>query len=112
MGIVVAPLHLDVCVVFCSDTFSSGDGSSSGPRLLLWIRLPWLVEAIVVAFPPLRMRRRFDPNGPGKFEGAVVMISTVLVVRQQLARCGYVSQTVAVLLVFTVRIALAIVLCV
>lgn len=48
MGMVFAPLHLDVCAVFCCDTSST---TSVG---------------LAVTDPPLRMRRRFEPRGPGK----------------------------------------------
>jgi hypothetical protein len=63
MGIVVAPLHLEVCVVF-----GSPSSSSSSIDLLLDVLLD-----MVETFPPLRIRRRLVPMGPGKLnfpEGA------------------------------------------
>lgn len=53
----VAPLHFEVCVVLPSTDISSISSSvRSGPSL-------FEVETV----PPLLMRRRFDPTGPGKF---------------------------------------------
>jgi hypothetical protein len=49
IGIVLAPLHFDVWVVFCSEMLSST-----------------ISVGLAVTEPPLRMRRRFDPKGPGK----------------------------------------------
>jgi hypothetical protein len=57
MGIVVAPLHLEVCVVFGSPSSSS----SSSIDLLFDVLLD-----MVETFPPLRIRRRLVPMGPGK----------------------------------------------
>jgi hypothetical protein len=50
MGIVLAPLHFEVWVVFCSEMLPSSTIS----------------VGLAVTDPPLRMRRRFDPKGPGK----------------------------------------------
>jgi hypothetical protein len=55
IGMVVEPLHLDVCVVLCLEM------SSSSFRLAAELLLS------VDTFPPLRIRRRFVPIGPGKF---------------------------------------------
>lgn len=58
IGIVVAPLHFEVCAVLDSDILFSSDLFVDGVELLL---------VMVDAFPPLRIRRRFAPTGPGKF---------------------------------------------
>jgi hypothetical protein len=64
MGIVVAPLHLEVCAVVSS---SSSISDRSGSSFLL------LLES-VETLPPDRMRRRFAPTmaAKGLFEGGAV----------------------------------------
>jgi hypothetical protein len=57
IGIVVAPLHFDVCAVLLSEGSSSSSSSVNFGVLF----------ANVETFPPLRMRRRLVPMGPGKF---------------------------------------------
>jgi len=47
---VVDPLHFEVWVVFSSEIFSIGGE----------------LFVMVDTFPPLRIRRRFEPIGPGK----------------------------------------------
>lgn len=59
MGIVDDPLHLDVWVVFSSDS------SSSDERLSVLAFGGTLFE-MVDTFPPLRIRRLLVPTMPGK----------------------------------------------
>lgn len=90
IGIVVAPLHLDVCVVFCSDIFSSSfkmfdsdcttdcpddniDSIGSCSDVVVAL-IAFVTTPVAVAPPPLRMRRRLVLNGPGKFNDKVVMV--------------------------------------
>lgn len=66
---VFAPLHLEVCAVFSSEMFST-DGAVS------------FNEDDMFA-PPLRIRRRFVPIGPGKLILAGEGKSTVLAMDEE-----------------------------
>ena len=86
IGIVVAPLHFDVCVVFCSEIFSSlfimlasdcaaDNIGSKGTCSVTAVVLPvFATTPVDDAPPPLRMRRRLVLSGPGKFSDTVVMM--------------------------------------
>ena len=72
IGIVVAPLHLEVWTIF-SPTSSASARVTIGGSLL----------DKVDTFPPERMRRRFVPTGPGNLKPPVAADAMVMMKNQR-----------------------------